>query len=53
MTNTLNHEELKEDTQRITKNHYIDKHDWEEINYPSKKYDWKNFEKNHQEISLI
>ena len=46
MTVTLNHEEIKNDPQRISKiNPFIDKYNWEGTNYPSEKDDWKIFEK--------
>ena len=28
------------------------KYNWEGINYPSKKYDWKKFERNNVTIAL-
>ena len=31
---------------------FIDKCNWERINYPSEKDDWKKFEKNHLTIAL-
>ena len=38
----------KKDLQRIIKiKCFIDKYNWEGINYPSKKDDWKKFEKNN------
>ena len=43
----------KKDTQRLTKiKSYIDKCNWEGINYPSKNDDWKKFEKNNPGIAL-
>ena len=43
----------KKDTQRLTKiKSYIDKCNWEGINYPSKNDDWKKFEKNNPAIAL-
>ena len=40
VTATLNHEEIKKDLQRITKTEpFINKYDWEGINYPSRKDD--------------
>ena len=33
-------------TERISKiNFFLDTHDWQGINYPSEKDDWKKFEK--------
>ena len=44
----LNHEQLKKDPQRITKiKPFINKHNWEGINFLSEKYDWKKLEKNN------
>ena len=38
----------KEDTQKITKiKPLIDKYNWEEMNYSTKKDDWKKFGKNN------
>ena len=49
----LIHEELGKDSGRITKiKPFIDKYNWEEINYPSEKDDWKKFEKNNVTIAL-
>ena len=31
---------------------FIDKYNWEGINYPSEKEDWKNFEKNNLTIAI-
>ena len=31
---------------------FIDKYNWEGINYPSEKDDWKKFEKNNLRIAL-
>ena len=42
----LNHKRIKKHQQRITKiKPLIDKYNWDVINYPSEKDDWKNFEK--------
>ena len=46
VTVALNYEEIKKDPQRITKiKLFINKYNWEGINYPSEKNDWKKFEK--------
>ena len=43
----------KKDPQRITTFKLsIDKYNWEEINYPSEKNDWKKFRKNGLGIAL-
>ena len=53
VTVALNHEEIKKDTQRITKiKSFINKYNREGINFPSEKDDWKRFEKNNVAIAL-
>ena len=55
VTVALNHEEIKKDPQRITKiKPFINnnKYNWEGINFPSEKDDWKKFEKNNATIAL-
>ena len=50
---TLNYEEINKDAQRITKiKSFINKCDWEGINFPSEKDDWKTFEKNNVTTAL-
>ena len=45
VTVALNHEETRKDLQRITKiKPFIDEYNYEGINYPSEKDDWKKFE---------
>ena len=52
-TVTLNYEEMKKDPQRITRiKPLINKHNWEGINFPSEKDNWKIFEKNNATIDL-
>ena len=47
ITVALNYEEIKIDPQKITKiKPYIDKYNWEGINYRSEKDDWEKFAKN-------
>ena len=52
----LNHKEIKNDLQRIA--HFkpfilfINKHNWEEIKFPSEKDGWKQLEKNNVTIAL-
>ena len=42
VTIVLNHEEIKEDPQRITEiKPFINKSNWEGIQFPSENYDWK------------
>ena len=49
----LNHEEIKKDTQRITKiKPFANKYNWKGINFPSEKHDWKKIEKNNVTIAL-
>ena len=44
---------LKKDPQRITKNKpFVNKYNWEGVNFSSKKDDWKKFEKNNVIIAL-
>ena len=44
---------IKKDPQRITKiKSYIGKYNWERINYPSEKDEWKIFEKNNVTVVL-
>ena len=46
VTVALNYEEIKKDPQRIIKSKpFINKYNWEGINYPSEKDDWKKFDK--------
>ena len=49
----LNHEEIQKDPQRITNiKLFINKYNWEGINFPSEKDDWKKFEKNNVTIAF-
>ena len=49
----LNHEQIKKDPQRITKiKRFIDQYNWKEIDFPSNKKDWYEFEKNNKTIAL-
>ena len=49
----LNHEEIKKDPQIITNiKPFINRYNWERINFQSEKDDWKNFEKNNVAIAL-
>ena len=44
---------MEKKSQKITKiKAFIDKYNWEEINYPSEKDDWKTIEKNNLTIVL-
>ena len=48
VTVALNHEEIKKDPQRITKiKPFINKYNWEGINFPSVKDDCKKFDKKY------
>ena len=48
-----NHGEIKKDLQRITKiKPSINKYNWEGINFPSEKDDWKKNVKNNVAIAL-
>ena len=45
---SLNHKEIKKDPQMITKiKPFIDKYNWDGIDYPSEKDDCKKIEKNN------
>ena len=45
VTVALNHDEIKKDPQRITKiKPFMNKYNWEGINFASEKDDWKKFE---------
>ena len=49
----LNHEEIGVHSEWITTtNPFIDKYNWEEINYPSENHDSKKLEKNNLTIVL-
>ena len=49
----LNYEEIQKDPKIITKiKPFINKFNWEGINYLSEKDDWKKFEKNNVAIAL-
>ena len=51
VTVALNHVEIKKDQQRITKiKSFLSKCNWERINFPSEKDDWKKFEKSNLTI---
>ena len=53
VTVTINHEEIKNDPKRITKiKPFTNKYNWEGIDFPSEKDDWKKFEKNNLTIAL-
>ena len=52
-TVTLNHEEIKNDSQRMKNvRPFTNKYNWESINHPSEKDDWKIFDKNNVTIDL-
>ena len=53
VTIALNHEEIGKKSQRISKiKLFIDKYNWEGVNYQSRKDYWKTFEKNNLTIAL-
>ena len=53
VTVALNYEEIKKDPQRMTKiNPFINKYNWEGLNFLSEKDDWKKLEKNNVTIAL-
>ena len=54
VTLALNYEKIGKYPERITKiKPFINKYNWEKINFPLEKNDWKKFEKNNVKISLI
>ena len=54
VTVALNHGEIKIDSQRLTKvKPLLNKYNWEGINLPSEKDDWKKTEKNNVTIALV
>ena len=53
VTVRLNHEEMKKDPPRVTKiKPFINKYNWEGINFSSEKDDWRNLQKNNVTIAL-
>ena len=53
ITVALNHEEIAEHSQRISKiKPFINKYNWKERNFLSEKDDWKKIEKNNVTIAL-
>ena len=49
----MNHEEIRKNSQRISKNKpFISKYNWQGINYPSEKDGCRKFEKNNPKIIL-
>ena len=53
VTVALNHEEIKEDPQRVTiVKPFINKYNWKETNFLSEKNDWTKFEENNVVIAL-
>ena len=53
-TVALNYKKIKRDPQRITKiKAFINKYNWQRINYPPTKDDWKKFEKKILPLFLI
>ena len=53
-TVALDDEEIAKNPERITKlKPFINKYNWEEVNFPSKKDDWKKIEKLILELLLM
>ena len=53
LTVALNYEQIKKDAQRISKiKPSIDQYNWKEIDFPSRREDWKKFESNNKSIVL-
>ena len=53
VTLALNDEQIKNHLERISKiKSFIDQYEWKEINFPSYKKDWNEFEKTNKAIAL-
>ena len=53
VTVALNHEEIGKNPERITKiEPFINKYNWQGINFPSEKDDWKKIEKSNVKVAL-
>ena len=53
VTVTLHHDKINKDPQRVTKiKPFIDKYNWNDIDFPSTIKDWKKFELNNKSIAL-
>ena len=53
LTATLNREQIKKDPHRITKiKPFINQYNWKEIDFPSNKKNWKQFELTNQPVAL-
>ena len=53
VTVVLNHEEIGKNPERITKiKPFINKYNWQGINFPSEKDDWKKIEKSNVKVAL-
>ena len=53
VTVALNHEEIGKNPERITKiKPFINKYNWQGINFPSEKDDWKKIEKSNVKVAL-
>ena len=53
LTVALNYEQIKKDTQRISKiKLFIDQYNWKKIFFPSHRKDWKKFELSNKSIAL-
>ena len=53
VTAALSHEQIKKNPQRISKTKgFIDQYNWQEIDFPSHKKDWKQVESNNKSIAL-
>ena len=49
----LNYEDIESHPERVSKiTPFINKYNWEGINYPSKLGDWKSFEKNNPTMAM-
>ena len=49
----LNYQQIKSNPERTSKiKCFINKYDWQDINFPSHKEDWNNFEKNNKSVAV-
>ena len=53
LDDALNYQNIEKHPQRISKlKSYINKHNWEGIEFPARAEDWKKFERNNKKIAL-
>ena len=53
LNDALNYQTIEKDPERISKlKHYINKYNWEGIDFPAGPKEWKKFERNSKTIAL-